>query len=160
MTNKQVTESQSGIFGDLIKKFTIALFKGERLKVSLPVRMFEPRSTIERIADGMRYFPIFIKAAANEQDTLQRLKLLLTNMVACLHLSPSPRKPFNPHLGETLEADFEDGTTLSMEHISNHPPITLFQLHGEGFVANGRFEHVASLSTNSVNIEYKGPINI
>ena len=60
MTNKKVTESQSGIFGDLIKKFAKAMFTGNRLKVSLPVRMFEPRSTIERIADGMRYVPIFV----------------------------------------------------------------------------------------------------
>lgn len=38
----------------------------------------------------------------------------------------SQMKPFNPILGETLEGFFVDGTKISVEHISHHPPISSF----------------------------------
>lgn len=48
------------------------------------------------------------------------------------HSFQSWQKPFNPILGETFQADLSDGSTVAMEQISHHPPVSAFQLFGPG----------------------------
>ena len=48
------------------------------------------------------------------------------------HCFQSWRKPFNPILGETWQATLSNGTTLYLEQISHHPPISAFQMIGPG----------------------------
>ena len=48
------------------------------------------------------------------------------------HVFQSWRKPFNPLLGETYQASQPDGSTVQMEQISHHPPISAFQITGPG----------------------------
>lgn len=48
---------------------------------SFPVSMFEPRSYLQKLADIWAY-PDYINAAAAQQDPLERMKLLVTWMVA------------------------------------------------------------------------------
>jgi hypothetical protein len=42
------------------------------------------------------------------------------------------KKPFNPILGETWQAALSDGSTIAMEQISHHPPVSAFQIEGPG----------------------------
>lgn len=93
--------------------------------VSLPVRIFEPRSTIERIVDWFSFIPTFLKDSINKKP-LERFKDCITSIVSSFHMSVSLWKPFNPILGETFQANFDDGTQISCEHISHHPPISSF----------------------------------
>ena len=45
-----------GLMSDMIKKLGQSIAEGRgMIGVSLPVRIFEPRSTIERITDGWGY---------------------------------------------------------------------------------------------------------
>jgi len=44
-------------------------------------------------------------------------------------------KPFNPILGETWQARMEDGTSMCMEQISHHPPISAFIMETTGACA-------------------------
>lgn len=45
-------ERQKGVLKDVVKEFAKNFIKGLGIShMSLPVRMFEPRSTIQRIAD-------------------------------------------------------------------------------------------------------------
>ena len=37
-------------------------------------------------------------------------------------------KPFNPILGETLQAELPDGSEIYCEHTSHHPPVSNFHL--------------------------------
>jgi len=69
--------------------------------ISLPVRIFEPRSTIERICDCWGFSPIYLRMACNTQDKLERFKLIISNCMSGLSISISNKKPFNPILGET-----------------------------------------------------------
>jgi len=39
-------------------------------------------------------------------------------------------KPFNPTLGETLQASFQGGVELFLEQTSHHPPVTSWLLQG------------------------------
>jgi hypothetical protein len=57
-------ERQKGVLKDVIKEFA-KNFKGLGIShMSLPVRMFEARSTIQRVADYFCFAPIFLKKAA------------------------------------------------------------------------------------------------
>lgn len=57
--------------------------------------------------------------------------------VPCLHAGlhhafENWRKPFNPILGETWQAQLSDGTCMFMEQISHHPPVSAFHMEGPG----------------------------
>jgi hypothetical protein len=79
-------------------------------------------------------------------------------LISGLHRASANAKPFNPILGETFEAAYEDGTRVRMEQCSHHPPISAFQLTGppahEGgpplFEMYGTHEFTASFRPNGV----------
>jgi hypothetical protein len=54
------------------------------VNTTFPVLMFEPRSYLQKLADIWAY-PDYINAAAAQQDPLERMKLLVTWMVAGEH---------------------------------------------------------------------------
>ena len=54
--------------------------------MSLPVKMFEPRSTLQRIIDCFAFAPHYLKRASLEDDPLERLKLVITTSIAGMHL--------------------------------------------------------------------------
>lgn len=51
------------------------------VNTSFPVRMFEPRSYLQKMADVWAY-PDLINAAAQQQEPLERMKLLVAWLVA------------------------------------------------------------------------------
>jgi hypothetical protein len=51
-TDEEAMERQKGVLKDVVKEFAKNFIKGLGIShMSLPVRMFEPRSTIQRVAD-------------------------------------------------------------------------------------------------------------
>ena len=63
---------------DMIKNLGTNIMSGKKITgLSLPVRIFEPRSTIERIADAFHYLPHFLERAV-KGDTQERIKCLLS----------------------------------------------------------------------------------
>ena len=142
--NQEELSSQSGIFMELLQRAGKKLMEGKGIvAVSLPVRIFEKRSTIERICDIWCTGPIFLRKAAIEMDPIERLKLVITFVVSGMHMVASQRKPFNPILGETYEGYWPNGTRIYCEHISHHPPITCFLVEDvDGlFVFEGCYEY-------------------
>lgn len=69
--------------------------------MSLPIKIFEPRSTIQRIVDLWTFAPIFLKKAAETDNHLERLKLTIAFTVSSIYMCVGQDKPFNPLLGET-----------------------------------------------------------
>lgn len=64
-------KSQEGIVTELLKSAGKTLMEGKNIVgVSLPVRIFEPRSFIERICDSWSFGPIYLNRAANSQVCL------------------------------------------------------------------------------------------
>ena len=53
--------------------------------ISLPVRIFEKRSTLERITDLWGTGPIFLKAAALEIDPIERMKHAISFIISGMH---------------------------------------------------------------------------
>ena len=148
---------------DVLKQLTKNLMKGLTLShISLPIKIFEPRSSIQRIVDIWSFAPKYLKEASESYNHLERLKLVIAFALSGIYICSSQFKPFNPILGETLQAQFEDGTKIFCEHTSHHPPITNFHMQGPNgsFEFWGNYEFVASLGANSLKSGLRGPNNI
>lgn len=98
----------------------------------------------------------------SERERVENIGSAMAFGVAGMSLSLSMYKPFNPLLGETYQGVFPDGTTLSVEHISHHPPISVFSLDHPQYTLRGYYEYKAKTSAtfNQVNIIYHGPNTI
>ena len=70
------------MLGAVLKQVASNILKGISIvAISLPVRIFEPRSAIERIADLWSFGPIFLNKAAQTDDHLERLKLVVGQLL-------------------------------------------------------------------------------
>lgn len=85
-------------------------------------------------------------------DPVERLKLVICFALSGLHLTCRQAKPFNPILGETYQATFNDGTQVFCEQVSHHPPVTAWELIGPNgsYHFHGRGAWIASFRVNSV----------
>jgi hypothetical protein len=127
--------------------------------VSLPVRIFEPRSTLERMVDFWSTAPVYLTRAAETDDPVERMKNVICFCMSTLYYGTRQLKPFNPILGETYQGHFSDGTAIFIEHISHHPPIAYYCVIGpeNSYKFYGFYEFTARVSGNSVIGRQKGP---
>lgn len=119
-----IVKRQSGVFSDMAKQMTKNIFKSGAISLSLPIRIFEPRSMLERYSDWFTYGPKLLKTAGQQTDKIEAFKYAITFIVSAMALSAGQLKPFNPLLGETWEGAFEDGTKVYMEHTSHTPCVS------------------------------------
>lgn len=129
------------------------------IKVSLPVRICEPRSYLQRIADGWCFMEEYLTKAAEATDPVERLKYVITFAIGGLHNTVKQKKPFNPILGETYEARLEDGTLIYCEQSSHHPPVSNWLVYGPNntWKFYGFGEWAASFRGNSISGRQQGP---
>lgn len=163
LVDKEIAKKQGGVLKDVIKSAGAKILEGKSaVSLSLPVRIFEPRTNLERLCDLMLYAPTFLNNAADATDPLERFKLVISFAVAGMHHGVGQLKPFNPILGETFQTMLNDGTEVCCEHTSHHPPISNFQFVGEkynlaGYVLwHGSF----SMKSNAVINSNRGPIRV
>jgi hypothetical protein len=154
--DKTIIKRQSGVIGSMIGQLITTMCIS---RISLPVRIFESKSTLERIADLWRFAPFFLTKAAHTHDVLERFKLVVTFGVAGMYCAMQQLKPFNPLIGETLEATLEDGTNILVEHTSHHPPISNFFVQGPDnlYKLYGHYEYKMKISPNSLTSDQDGP---
>jgi len=57
--------------------------------ISLPVRIFEPRSLIERITDWWSLFPYYLTQAASRKNHLERFNLVIAAIIGGIHMGIS-----------------------------------------------------------------------
>ncbi|POM58265.1 Hypothetical protein PHPALM_37108 [Phytophthora palmivora] len=163
LIDKEVAKKQGGVVKDVIKSAGAKILEGKSaVSLSLPVRIFEPRTNLERVCDLMLYAPTFLNVAYEQNDALERFKYVMTFAVAGLHHSIGQMKPFNPILGETYQSTLNDGTDVSCEHTSHHPPISNFQFTGEKYSIAGFVLWHASMSvkSNAMLNTNKGPVRV
>lgn len=161
LTDKEITKKQKGVLMEVLKSFGAAILEGKSaVSLSLPVRIFEPRSMLERIVDLWLYAPVFLTRAAVETDPIERFKLVMCFAFAGLHHGVCPLKPFNPILGETYQTQLEDGSLVFCEHTSHHPPISNFQIFGKGYMVWGYFIFGGAFKTNALTQNQIGPIYV
>jgi hypothetical protein len=122
--NEDIVKRQSGIFSEVAKQIAKGLFKSGVISISLPIRIFEPRSMLERYTDWWSFAPLLLRKAASQKDILEAFKNVICFSLSAMFLSTGQMKPFNPLLGESFEATFEDGTRIYLEHTSHTPCIS------------------------------------
>ena len=119
--------------------------------LSLPVRIFEARSSIERICDLFLYSNHYLARAAATDEPEERIKYVLGWIAAALPHAISQYKPFNPLLGETFQATLADGTTIDCEHTSHHPPISNYYITNPHYKIYGSLTINGEIHANSIN---------
>lgn len=66
------------------------------------------------------------------------------------------KKPFNPTLGETYQAQYEEGSQFFAEQTSNHPPICQFSLEDRDFTFTGTYNFYLAFKGNSMLMKNEG----
>ena len=161
--NDEINKRQSGVFAEIFKQFAKNLFKLGNISLSLPIRVFEPRSMLERFVDWWCFAPILLKKASEQNDFIEAFKLAIVFAISGLFFSTNQLKPFNPLLGETFQGNFEDGTEVYLEHTSHNPCISHYFLQDKnknyrysGFLDLSLEGTLKMLATNSTVLIQKG----
>ncbi len=127
--DKEVVEKQSGIIADVVKQLTTNMVKGLGItSLSLPIKVFEPKTQLERDIEWWAFAPQFLKKAGLSLDPIESLKQVTKFVLSALFLSTEQMKPFNPYLGETYQGVFDDGSQVYLEHTCHTPCISHYYL--------------------------------
>lgn len=148
-----VLRKQQGVVKEVMLQVGSQLLAGKlAVRISLPIRIFEPRTLLERVADGWNYAPTLLKKAAFSADPLERMKFVIAFVAGGFHFCTGQQKPFNPILGETYEATYADGARVFIEHVSHHPVKSAFTLTGPKglYELSGVYEFESATSRNSL----------
>lgn len=96
---------------------------------------------LQKVAEIMEYHENFIKANQTEDKGLQCAYILSAFIIIYANTIGTAKKPFNPLLGETYETyDPFTKTTLILEQVSHHPPISAFYGENEHFILEGHIQ--------------------
>ena len=165
--NQEVIDKQSGLIKEVVKQLTKCLWTGNAMSLSLPIRIFEPRSMLERMSDWLSFAPILLTKAGACNDKITAFKYVIAFSLSALVRSSEQLKPLNPMLGETYQCEWEDGSKLYFEHTCHTPPISHFYLKsGSGFYTlSGYFDMqmggiMKAMLSNSVLILNKGKVTV
>jgi len=156
LINPDLLKRQKGILYDVIKKAATQMFEGKAVVgLSLPVRIFQARSSIERICDIFTYAPYYLNSACTE-DGPTKIQCCMGFLIAAMPLCIDQWKPFNPLLGETYEATLTDDTKVYCEHTSHHPPVTNYYIVNKNWKISGSITYNGSISGNNFNAFNEG----
>lgn len=104
-------------------------------KISMPVTLNEPLSTLQRLCEELEYSDLVDKAVS-AATPLERMTWVTAFAISAYGSSNAraSHKPFNPLLGETYECVREDkGFKYISEQVSHHPPISCVHATGTGW---------------------------
>lgn len=87
----------------MVKQLAVNIMRGLTIThISLPVRIFEPRTSLHRIADLFSFVPKYLRRASESSDPTERFKNVVASVISVIYICTGQLKPFNPILGETL----------------------------------------------------------
>lgn len=126
ISDPKVKKKFSGLITDIIIQIIKVPFGHH---ISLNVKMFEPKTILERYTSIFSYANIFLLPACNPKLLpYERFKLVITFQFAGMYIACQQLKPFNPFLGETYQGELPNGAKLYVENISHKPLIARFLL--------------------------------
>lgn len=153
-------KSQEGIAVDMASILGKTLFEGKELvTLSLPIRIFQPIGLLEHTTRYWGMMPYFIKLAALEKDKVKRLKWCCSFAVSGFWNCCRQKKPFHPILGESLQAFWEDGSSIDVEYTSHIPPTCNFLVEDVDrlYRFHGRNEFKMKMNGTSMEGQNYGP---
>ena len=140
LIDTEMTKKFKGIIKDILKQLFKAIFGH---KISLNVKLFEPKSILQTITDYWCFIPKFFPMALNENlNPVNRMKIIMSFGVSGLYLNAKQLKPFNPLITETFQGIFENETKTEvyLEQISNYPTISRFYIKDINFIMSGYYD--------------------
>ena len=145
LIDETMSKKFRGIIGDLLGQILKACFGR---KISLNVKLFEPKSILQTITDYWCYLPKFIPLANTTNITpIERMKIIMAFGVSGLFLNAKQLKPFNPLITETFQGIFEsnennfiENTEVYCEQISNYPTISRFLVRDSKILMSGYYD--------------------
>ena len=87
-TDQEALDKQKGVLANVAKQLAVNLLKGLSIShISLPIKIFEARSSIQRVVDLWSSAPKFMTLAAKQSDPVERFKYViafgLTSLIYC-----------------------------------------------------------------------------
>ena len=102
-------------------------------KISMPVTLNEPLSTLQWLCEELEYSDLVDKAVSS-CTPLERMSLVAAFAISAYGSTRARYKPFNPLLGETYECVRKDkGFRFISEQVSHHPPVSCVHATGIGW---------------------------
>jgi len=152
-------------FSGLIKDIILQIFKvpfGHH--ISLNVRIFEPKTVLERYTSTFSYANIFLlPASAPNLSPYERFKLVIAFQFAGMYIGAQQLKPFNPFVGETYQGELPNGAKLYVENVTHKPLVARFLLiYKKKYEISGYFDLAVKVQSfgSEMIINQKGPIYI
>ena len=122
---------------------------------------------IERYSDWFSFAPDLLEKAAKSQDNIETFKYVILFSISSLFRTNEQLKPLNPHLGETYQCEWEDGSKFYIEQISHHPSISrIYITSGKNlFVVSGYIDMqlggiIKAMFRNAISVIPKGKITV
>ena len=162
LTDQKIISIEKAVLPEVAKKLAKNILLGRGVKaMSMPVTLMDTLTQLQTYAKFFSPLASLHRAVAAADD-LSRLKHVLTYAITSFYYGFSARKPFNPYIGETFQANYEDGTQISVEHISHNPSRDLIFLDNSraGFRLHGNLESEGKLSNNTMEVGFKGVISV
>ena len=128
LKDKQVISKFRGAFKTLVGQIGSQIMKGDfnLTTVSLPIKAMDHNSILQTITTMGTISSHFYTLAAQSDDPIERMKMVITGSIAYLEPTHHWNKPLNPILGETYQAHSPDGSKYYLEQVSHRPPISYF----------------------------------
>ncbi|XP_050388656.1 oxysterol-binding protein-related protein 6 isoform X1 [Patella vulgata] len=131
-------------------------------KISMPVTLNEPLSSLQRLCEELEYSDLLDKASEYD-DPYERMIYVAAFAVSSYASSyyRAGHKPFNPLLGETYECIREDkGWRFIAEQVSHHPPISACHADSRNFTMWQDMRVKTKFWGKSMEIQPLGTVNV
>jgi hypothetical protein len=160
LTDSEVINKYRQAFKLLISSVGRQIISGKfnLTSVSFPISCMAPTSILQVYSRVTGPMARFFRAASLTDDPVERMKLVMSASISFLEPCHTWAKPLNPVLGETYQAFLADGSELSVEQVTHHPPCSYLLLDGPensyryyGFSTFSVRAHI-----NSISLEVAG----
>ena len=156
-----VKKKFSGLIKDIIFQILKVPFGHH---ISLNVKIFEPKTILERYTTTFSYANIFLLPASDPNLTpYERFKYVITFQFAGMYVGCQQLKPFNPFVGETYQGEFPNGAKLYVENVTHKPLVARFLLiYKKKYEISGFWDLAVKTQSfgSEMVISQKGPIYI
>ena len=126
ITDPILRKKYSGLVRDIICQLLKVPFGHH---ISLNVKIFEPRTVLERYTSAFSYANTFlIPASEPGLKPYERFKLIIAFLLAGLHTGCQQLKPFNPFDGETFQGELSNGAKVYVENVTHKPLVARFYI--------------------------------
>ena len=156
-----INKKYAGLFKNIIWQLLKVPFGHH---ISLHIKMFQPRTLMERTTNIFSYANKYLIPASDPNiSAMKRFKYVLTFAISGFYIPAQQLKPFNPFLGETFQGEFSNGAKVYLEQVTHNPLAMRFYIFYKniyritGYFA---FSVVTENLGSNVYVVQKGPINV